>query len=131
MRNLGERLETAYKYLAPGREAWDSCCDHGELGRKALSSSLFSDVHFVDRVPHLIARIQSGLSTADAQAHIHLADVCKEDLKPEGNLVFVGIGAQSMIAMLEKQCPDPKEGIRLIRSRKMPSSYSLFCAGPI
>jgi tRNA (adenine22-N1)-methyltransferase len=37
---------------------WDICCDHGYVGIKALESSQFSEVHFVDQIPHVMDRLE-------------------------------------------------------------------------
>lgn len=37
---------------------WDICCDHGYIGIAALYSERFTEVHFVDQIPHIIERLE-------------------------------------------------------------------------
>ncbi|MGL1933881.1 MAG: tRNA (adenine(22)-N(1))-methyltransferase TrmK [Fibrobacterales bacterium] len=110
---LGERLYAAYSNLRPRWDVWDFCCDHGYLGKKALENNKFNTIHFVDRVYHITEELTAYLVDHD-NALVYNEDIRQKNLYVTGNLVFFGIGAQSIIDMLLLQCPQPIEGVRLI-----------------
>ncbi len=124
--NLGERLESAYSNLRYRWDVWDFCCDHGYLGKKALHSKKFKNIHFVDKVEHITSDLSSEIK-GNETATIHCSDIIQKPLYPLGNLVFFGIGSKSMIEMLLRQCPSPMEGVRLILcANKNPESLREF-----
>ncbi|WP_298768642.1 tRNA (adenine(22)-N(1))-methyltransferase TrmK [uncultured Shewanella sp.] len=40
---------------------WDCCCDHGLLGAALLDKQAAPHIHFVDTVPHVIAKLEDRL----------------------------------------------------------------------
>jgi tRNA (adenine22-N1)-methyltransferase len=109
-RTLSTRLSFVFSKLLPGEAVWDICCDHGYLGIKAHSSGLFSHVHFVDQVKHLIEPLRELFGeTAGASFYALPAQDLPVTLR--GNVVIAGVGAELickiMRAQVEKQILQP------------------------
>lgn len=56
---LTSRMKTFIDHSIKDEPLWDICCDHGYVGIKALETSAFSEVHFVDQVPHIMERLET------------------------------------------------------------------------
>lgn len=75
---LTPRMKCFIEHALKEQPLWDICCDHGYVGIKALESSEFSEVHFVDQVPHIMERLkvliaQSWRIKPHHQYHLYLA----------------------------------------------------------
>ncbi len=55
---LSPRMQIFLDQGIAGLPFWDICCDHGYIGIGALKSDKFSEVHFVDQVPHIMDRLE-------------------------------------------------------------------------
>ncbi len=42
----------------PGMPFWDICCDHGHAGIGAAKSGLFTEIHLVDQLPHVMRNLE-------------------------------------------------------------------------
>lgn len=113
---LDQRLQRAFDYLVLEKDCWDFCCDHGLLGKAIIKSGAFGEVHFVDKVSNIMKKLDDDLAEyfKNENYKTHSSDLRFEKLNPEGNLLFLGIGSKSMIEMLKVQCPQAREGLRLI-----------------
>jgi tRNA (adenine22-N1)-methyltransferase len=54
---LSPRMRTFLDYALIDNVLWDVCCDHGYVGIKAMESGSFTEVHFVDQIPHIMERL--------------------------------------------------------------------------
>lgn len=102
---LSPRLKLIYENLLPGKAVWDFCCDHGYLGIEALKSRSFSEVYFVDQVPHIVQDIETLIQRKFAEQHpqAHFK-ICKgEDVDQDvcGTVVIAGVGAFTIFKILQ------------------------------
>ncbi len=101
---------------------WDFCCDHGYIGIYALKSERFSEVHFVDQVPHIMERLkalfrQSKNPKYDFKYFFHTSS--GEDLQyvVNGNCLIAGVGGTTIKIILESLLKsDRLEAKRLLLS---------------
>lgn len=84
----------------PGEDFWDICCDHGLLGKSALVSARFPRVHFVDRVPHIIANLKDRLGDLPAGSRILLSDAADLEEVIQGSVFIAGVGGHNIIKIL-------------------------------
>lgn len=72
---LSKRLLTLNQTINSGYDhIWDTCCDHGLLGKSLLQAHPQSQIHFVDQVADLIKKIESSLAHStdkNWQCHSH------------------------------------------------------------
>lgn len=101
---LSNRLQFIYENLLPGVPEWDFCCDHGYLGVEALKSGRFTAVYFVDRVPHIVAALESVVKEKFAKFYSHAKFIAAkgENIEEDvyGNVVIAGVGAYAIIKIL-------------------------------
>lgn len=43
----------------PAMPFWDICCDHGHAGIGAAKTQLFTEIHLVDQLPHVMKNLES------------------------------------------------------------------------
>ncbi len=86
---------------------WDCCCDHGFLGASLLSRQAAKNIHFVDIIPELMAKIENKLqqfySNSPSAWKTHCLDVAELPLKQyEGKhlVIIAGIGGDLMIQFI-------------------------------
>lgn len=103
---VSERMKIFVDWGIDQLPFWDFCCDHGYIGIHALKSERFSEVHFVDQVPHIIERLQTLFAQSDKvkpeyKFFFHIAS--GEDLKTkvEGNCLIAGVGGTTIKVILE------------------------------
>ncbi|MBC7371398.1 MAG: tRNA (adenine(22)-N(1))-methyltransferase TrmK [Bdellovibrionaceae bacterium] len=101
---LGPRLQFIFEHLMPGLPVWDVCCDHGYLGMSVLRSGLFPEIHFVDQVPSIVAKLEAKLAkiAGSEKCRFHALDASMLQETITGNLVIAGIGGLNMIQILAK-----------------------------
>lgn len=107
MFKLSRRMQLIYDHLLPGKPVWDFCCDHGYLGLNAYESGLFSEVHFVDQVPHIVEQLEARFlaeyfrEDAVTQAAFHSRP--GEDLRQSvsGTVVITGVGAHTILKIVQ------------------------------
>jgi tRNA (adenine22-N1)-methyltransferase len=85
---------------------WDFCCDHGYIGIAALMSGKFSEVHFVDQIPHIIERLRKLFDQSPSKEsfeHYFFHDCGGENLNMNirGNIVIAGVGGRTIISILK------------------------------
>jgi tRNA (adenine22-N1)-methyltransferase len=103
---VSERMKIFVDHGIDQLPYWDFCCDHGYIGIHALKSERFSEVHFVDQIPHIIERLQALFAQSDKvkpeyKYFFHIA--AGEDLitKVEGNCLIAGVGGTTIKVILE------------------------------
>lgn len=83
---------------------WDTCCDHGYLGKNLLNRHA-SFVHFVDQLPHLMDELEQNLNSQSflGQWQVHCCDAAKLPLNPNHrNLVIIaGVGGDLAIELIK------------------------------
>ena len=84
----------------PGEDFWDICCDHGLLGESALQSARFPRVHFVDRVPHIIANLTNRLGELPEGSRLILSDAADLNERIHGSVSIAGVGGHNIIKIL-------------------------------
>lgn len=102
---LSHRLQLIFEQLLPGEPVWDLCCDHGKLGRQALSSGLFPRVCFVDSAAHLVERVRARLSFEGRTESASFFGIPAEQLTEplSGTVVAAGVGAHTLMDILQGQ----------------------------
>lgn len=119
---LRPRLHAHFEMLLPGQPVWDIGCDHGYLGEAAWRTGQFDEIHFVDRLPAVIADLKARLAAfpdgADGAAlHFHALDATSKVLPiSSGNVVMAGVGGYTVIKILQHQFPRVNPNVRLILS---------------
>jgi tRNA (adenine22-N1)-methyltransferase len=102
---LTGRLQFIYEQLLPEKAVWDFCCDHGYLGIEALRSKKFSEVHFIDQVPHIVQAIEKlvseKFSEVREQAHFRISKGEDLEIPVTGTIVIAGVGAFAICKILE------------------------------
>lgn len=102
---LSSRMVSFLEHALKNQPLWDVCCDHGYVGIKAMESGAFSEVHFVDQVPHIMDRLETLISqTRIAKNHRHfLHRKAGEELEAEihGTLLIAGVGGLTIKNILE------------------------------
>ncbi|UXR64795.1 class I SAM-dependent methyltransferase [Bdellovibrio bacteriovorus] len=107
MFKLSRRMQLIFDHLLPGKPVWDFCCDHGYLGLNAYESGLFSEVHFVDQVPHIVeqleVRFQAEYFRDDALTQAGFHSRPGEDLQQpvSGTVVIAGVGAHTILKIVQ------------------------------
>jgi tRNA (adenine22-N1)-methyltransferase len=104
---LSKRLQQIEKMVTSQySHIWDCCCDHGLLGFALLSRQASSNIHFVDIVPALMAKLENKLHRfyAISTWETHCLDVAKLPIAQyEGKhlIIIAGIGGDLMIQFIE------------------------------
>lgn len=80
-----------------GQPLWDICCDHGYVGIKALETSEFSEVHFVDQVPHIMDRLNTLIKQywrikPEHKYSLHLLSGEDLEMDVNGTMLVAGVG---------------------------------------
>lgn len=100
-------MQLIYDHLLPGKPVWDFCCDHGYLGLNAYESGLFSEVHFVDQVPHIVANLQRRFEAEywrkdnPTRVVFHAHSGAEVRFVPSGTVVIAGVGAYTIAQILK------------------------------
>ena len=103
MLQLRARLELLSSLLKTNQDLWDIGCDHGLLGEKFLAQSSIGKVYLLDKIPHLINRLgKIHINEARVSCILHNA---KQALTQSlsGNVVLAGMGADTIIDILDAQ----------------------------
>lgn len=105
---LSNRLQQIEKMVTlQYNHIWDCCCDHGLLGCALLSRLDAINIHFIDIVPEVMAKLENKLHRfyASSTWETHCLDVAKLPLTQyEGNhlIIIAGIGGDLMIEFIEE-----------------------------
>lgn len=103
---VSPRMKIFVEKALDGEAFWDFCCDHGYIGIHALKSERFSEVHFVDQVPHIIHRLQTLFSQSNKvknEYRYFFHTAAGENLKSSvhGNCLIAGVGGTTIKVILE------------------------------
>ncbi|MGZ3768309.1 MAG: SAM-dependent methyltransferase [Bdellovibrio sp.] len=107
MLRLSRRMQLIFDLLLPDKPVWDFCCDHGYMGLNAYESGRFSEIFFVDKVPHIIEQLRSRFLkeyfTVEHKTKTYfLADPGEEILRPlYGTMIVAGVGAHTIYKIVE------------------------------
>ncbi len=107
MFKLSPRIQLIFDQLLPGEPVWDFCCDHGYLGLAAYRSGKFSEVHFVDRVPHIMQSLQARFhhkhykDEYTVKAYFHTLSGEQVQLPLRGTVVISGVGSHTILDILK------------------------------
>ena len=98
---LSPRLGALLERGLDGEDFWDMCCDHGLLGAGALRTNRFSKVHFVDRVPHVMTKLESRFADRE-EVSVHTS-CAGEIVGPiTGTVSLAGVGGFNLIKILSR-----------------------------
>lgn len=102
---LSNRMKIFLQHALKGLPFWDVCCDHGYVGIKALESSEFSEVYFVDQVPHIMQRLEALVKqlfpmNLGCNYTFFLLSAQDIDLEVSGNLLIAGVGGVTIERIL-------------------------------
>ena len=97
---LSPRLKALADHVLPHGDVWDVCCDHGYVGEAALLVESDRLVNFVDRVPHIMVKLQDRLGK-QGRARFWTVDALQLQTTMTGTLVLAGIGAERILSILE------------------------------
>ncbi len=90
------RMRTFLSKALPQRAFWDICCDHGYVSYAAILSNVFTEIHCVDQVPHIIDRLKILLNERLTGIHenvfCHSLSAENLDLEISGNCLIAGVG---------------------------------------
>ncbi len=100
------RMKTFVEEAIDGLAFWDFCCDHGYIGIHALKTERFTEVHFVDQVPHIIDRLRALFAQSNKvkpEYRYFFHSLGGEDLEMEvdGNCLIAGVGGTTIKIILE------------------------------
>lgn len=63
--SLSNRLQTIADFIYPNyHHIWDTCCDHGFLGKALCNLNPASTIHFVDIAKHIMLALEQNLKTS-------------------------------------------------------------------
>jgi tRNA (adenine22-N1)-methyltransferase len=104
---LTKRMKCFIDHAIKDEALWDICCDHGYVGIKALETSQFSEVHFVDQVPHIMNRLDTLIKQywrikPEHKYTLHL--ISGEDLEfdVEGTMLVAGVGGLTIKTIVSR-----------------------------
>ena len=94
---LSARMKSFIEHALKGQPFWDVCCDHGYVGIKALESSEFLEVHFVDQVPHIMQRLETLIKQSwrikpEHKYFLYLLPGEEIEGEVHGTLLIAGVG---------------------------------------
>lgn len=101
---LSERMKLFIHYGVIGAPFWDICCDHGHVGIGALESKKFSQVHFVDQLPHIMQRLSTTLLDLGLEESLYfLHDLKGEEIDTtvSGTCLIAGVGGLTITKILQ------------------------------
>jgi len=106
---LSNRMKIFIEKALPSYPFWDVCCDHGYIGIGALESLKFSEVHFVDQVPHIMDRLkkliyQSPALNPDYTFFFHTKSGEEISQDVTGTLLIAGVGGTTIKKILDSLC---------------------------
>lgn len=106
---LSQRLQTILNMVNDKYDhVWDTCCDHGLLGRAIYLQKPSSTVHFVDVMDHLIKNIHKELKqdprfSDDSRWFTHTLDSGQIPLQTaQSHLVIIaGVGGDLLLKLVQ------------------------------
>jgi tRNA (adenine22-N1)-methyltransferase len=103
-----QRIVRLGSYVVEGRPTFDLCCDHGLIGLWAWSRHPLPELHFVDRAPGVVAKLESALGKRlDLERFFfHAIDAAELKLPSEPcNVIVAGVGYRAMVRIIEAIYP--------------------------
>lgn len=103
---ISQRMQFFVEEAEPHMPFWDFCCDHGYIGIAALLSKKFTDVHFVDQIPHIIERLKKLFEQSPDKQHsqnyfLHNCGGENLDCEINGNIIIAGVGGRTIVSILK------------------------------
>jgi len=107
---LGSRLNTIFEIVKQAQTnisysiVWDCCCDHGYLGIKILRENLCEKLIFVDKLPHIIEKLNLKLAPFDTGKHelkVTDASDLTFDSKCKHLVILAGVGGETSVQIVE------------------------------
>ncbi|EPJ44998.1 MAG: hypothetical protein OFPI_38270 [Osedax symbiont Rs2] len=107
---ISKRLQTIDSLVTKNyQHIWDCCCDHGQLGMTLLKRGAAEQLHFVDRVPSIMAQLSLTLKQqfpVQQQWRVHTLDVLDLPLDEvalgQSQLIIIaGVGGELSQRMVE------------------------------
>ncbi len=94
---LSRRMKCFIDNALKNEPLWDICCDHGYVGIKALETSQFTEVHFVDQIPHIMDRLETLIKEywrIKPEHNYTLHAMSGEDIEVDiyGTMLIAGVG---------------------------------------
>lgn len=123
------RMKTFVTHGINGLPFWDVCCDHGYIGIHALRSKRFSEVHFVDQIPHIMQRLQalflqSSNLRPDYRYAFHTSAGEDIEHKISGTFLVAGVGGTTIKNILQAlMCKNLFFADRLLLSPHLDESF--------
>jgi len=103
---LSARLSAALENSKTGLPLWDICCDHGQLGLQALQNGNFSEVHFVDQVPHIIQKLENLVrrkqTSETPESYFYTQPAENLSRSVSGSVCILGVGGQKIEKILRE-----------------------------
>lgn len=106
---LTPRLATIYQQYVCAEKGydiiWDTCCDHGYLGKKILASNPAEKIIFVDQVPTITNALTTSLQSQCYENYaIYTQDLAelKLDLDKRHLVIIAGIGGELIVKLLTR-----------------------------
>ncbi len=100
MNQLRPVLQKIFENLKQSEPVWDLCCDHGQLGERALRSGVTSEVHFVDQSSPVMATLKSNKKDL-VGATFYLLDAAHLPTAVSGSVAISGVGSHTAIKILD------------------------------
>lgn len=101
---ISNRMKVFLEHSLPDLPFWDICCDHGYVGLAALHSRVFTEVHFVDQLPHIMERLSILLTerarSDDLKFFLHSAGGQDINQTVRGNCLIAGVGGLTITVIL-------------------------------
>lgn len=101
---LSERMLLFLSLGIKDKPFWDICCDHGYVGLGALKSN-FSEVHFVDQVPHIMEKIRLRFEqfppVSEVKYYFHPISAEWINIDIFGNFLIAGVGGLTIKNIIE------------------------------
>lgn len=101
---LSPRMKTFLDHSLKERPLWDICCDHGYVGLGALKDGHFSEVHFVDQVPHIMKKLEDVIKEGESfetPYFIHCLPAENLSEKILGTFLVAGVGGLTIKNIME------------------------------
>ena len=106
---VSPRMSRVCDFVIDGRPTWDLCCDHGLIGLWAWHIHDLPELHLVDRVPEVVAKLEKDLvGRMDlGPLFFHGVDASSLVLPTQPcNVILTGVGFRTMRRIIESVYPD-------------------------
>lgn len=103
---ISKRIELFISLAVPGLPFWDICCDHGHAGIGAAKTGLFSEIHLVDQLPHVMKNLEEfvlklGPEYRLVPYHFYAVQGQLIDREVAGTCLIAGVGGFTMKNILK------------------------------